>query len=58
LSHAVHYAGTINAAGTDINGTWQLRQYSGSFSMTREIFDDLDVEDEEKVEKREEATVR
>jgi hypothetical protein len=58
LSHAVHYAGTINAAGTEVSGSWRLGTYSGGFAMTREIFDDLDVDEEEEVRKRDEAIVR
>ncbi len=52
LSHSVHYAGRINAAGTDIAGDWRFSHYSGSFTMMREIFDGLKVEDSEQVENK------
>lgn len=58
LSHAVYYAGVINSAGTRIDGEWRFSRYAGAFTMSREIFDGLDAEDQEEVGKREEEPVR
>lgn len=46
MVHAVQYAGTINGAGDTVSGSWQFSSYSGSFVMTRETFDGLDVDEE------------
>lgn len=57
-THAVHYAGTIDAAGTEITGNWRFDRYAGSFAMTREVFDGLDVEEEEEAVTKLPDTVR
>jgi hypothetical protein len=57
LAHAVHYAGAINGAGTEIRGTFRFSRYSGDFTMTREKFDTDELQDEEVVETRVPAKV-
>ena len=37
--HAVAYRGAMNAAGTDVTGTWTLEGLSGTFHMWRQISD-------------------
>lgn len=58
LSHAVDYAGTINAAGTEIAGTWRFSRYSGNFAMTRESFSAEELADEESADRDVELTTR
>lgn len=50
LSHAVAYAGSINAAGTEVSGMWRIDRYSGNFSMVRESFSIEELEDERVIE--------
>lgn len=46
LAHAVHYVGSVNDDATQIRGDWRFEQYSGSFTMERELFDAAELEEE------------
>ncbi|MDP5278168.1 hypothetical protein Q9Q95_04470 [Sphingomonas sp. DG1-23] len=49
-THAVRYAGTVDADGTLVMGSWVVEGLTGAFDMTREKFDAEALEDEEEVE--------
>lgn len=46
LAHAVRYSGEINADATEISGVWVIVRHHGIFSMRREKFSAIDLEDE------------
>jgi len=48
--HAVDYAGSVDAEGTVIAGTWLVEGLTGGFTMEREKFDIEELEAEEEAE--------
>ena len=48
--HAVRYAGTVDAEGVVIAGTWLVEGLTGGFTMEREKFDIEELEAEEEAE--------
>ena len=48
--HAVRYAGTVDAEGVVIAGTWLVEGLTGGFTMEREKFDVEELEAEDDVE--------
>jgi hypothetical protein len=49
-THAVRYAGAVDADGTLVTGSWIVEGLTGAFDMTREKFDAEALEDEDEVE--------
>lgn len=48
-SHAIDYAGAIDAEGVEISGLWSQPWSSGRFVMEREKFDAAELEEEEEI---------
>ena len=46
LAHAVRYSGQINGDATEISGTWVIVRHHGIFTMRREKFSVIDLEEE------------
>lgn len=49
-THAINYAGQIDAEGTEVTGIWRQRIGRGRFVMEREKFTETELEAEEEAE--------
>jgi hypothetical protein len=49
-AHSVRYAGIVNADATEVSGSWRIVGSHGSFVMTREKFDEAELDEAEEIE--------
>jgi hypothetical protein len=50
FTHAVYYSGWIDEAGTTVDGVWAVDWLRGTFTMQREKFEEVELEEEREVE--------